>query len=415
MKRLFLLGVLYHLVVPLLAQPKNDPWLEALLKEKGNTLLNTVLAQPDSFQYQIIYTRIDRDKKNRPHFTNYYLNVDRERYFNPASTVKLPTAIIALEKLNEQKIKGVNKYTALQIDSSSEGQSPVLSDTSSENGLPSIAHYIKKVFLVSDNDAYNRLYEFTGQQYLNEKLLAKGYPDVRITRRFVPMTPEQNRHTNAFRFLNNGNLIHQQPAAYSTFSFDFSRKYVVGWAHLDRKDSLIREPMDFTTHNNLPLEDLHMIVRTVLFPQSVPRLRRFNLTHDDYRFLYRMMSALPSESRYPAYDTTEFFDSYTKFFFKGGKRKIPPGIRIFNKTGWSYGFLTDAAYVTDSINGIEFMLSAVIYVNSDGVLNDNRYEYEQTGYPFFSELYRIIYDLEKGRSKQYVPRFTEFELRTEND
>ncbi|MDP9231009.1 MAG: glycoside hydrolase family 9 protein, partial [Bacteroidota bacterium] len=38
------------------------------------------------------------------------------------------------------------------------------------NGFPSIAQYIKKIFLVSDNDAYNRLYEFLGQQTINDKL-----------------------------------------------------------------------------------------------------------------------------------------------------------------------------------------------------------------------------------------------------
>ena len=29
------------------------------------------------------------------------------------------------------------------------------------------------------------------------------------------------------------------------------------------------------------------------------------------------------------------------------------------------------------------MLSGSIYVNSDGILNDNRYEYIEIGYPFF--------------------------------
>jgi hypothetical protein len=82
----------------------------------------------------------------------------------------------------------------------------VLKDTSSANGYPSIANYIKKIFLVSDNDAYNRLYEFNGQQTENEKLWQKGYKDVRITRRFVTMNEEQNRHTNAIRFMQDGKL-----------------------------------------------------------------------------------------------------------------------------------------------------------------------------------------------------------------
>ena len=399
--------------ISVFSQVKTDAWLQQLFLGKASPLLRNILAKPDSFQYQVIYTQINRDKKNRPHFTNYYVNVDRNRYFNPASTVKLPTALAAMEKLNEMKINGVDKYTAMLTDSAFNRQSRVTNDTSSVNGYPSVAHYIRKIFLVSDNDAYNRLYEFVGQQTLNETLHSKGYRDVRITRRFVTMNEEENRHTNPIRFIKNNLLVYQHPAGYSDFKFDFSKKIFIGKAHWDRNDSLINTPMDFTTHNNLPLEDLQRILQSVLFPESVSRKDRFRLTTDDYKFLYHYMSALPSESRYPTYDTTEFFDSYAKFFYKAGQQKIPSHIRIFNKTGWSYGFLTDASYVVDFKNGIEFMLSAVIYTNADGVLNDNKYEYKELGYPFFNEVYRIIYEYEKGRPRKYVPNLTKFSFSNE--
>jgi hypothetical protein len=286
-------------------------------------------------------------------------------------------------------------------DSSYSNQTAAARDTSSTSGLPSIEHYIKKIFLVSDNDAYNRLYEFTGQQTLNESLWKKGYKDVRITRRFVPMTEDENRHTNSIRFYNQDQLIYQQSAVTSEIVFNYPSPVLIGRAHYDRNDSLINKPMDFTKHNNLPLEDLHKMLQSVIFPESVPKKQRFKLTPDDYRFLYHYMSACPSSFSKPKYDTAEFFDSYTKFFYKAGKQKIPSSVHIFNKPGWSYGFLTDAAYVIDSSKGIEFMLSAVIYVNSDGILNDNRYEYESVGYPFFNEIYRIIAAYEAGRNRKY--------------
>jgi hypothetical protein len=75
---------------------------------KASPLLKHVLNNPDSFQYQIIYTEINRDKRNKPTLTNHYFNVDRNRYYNPASTVKLPTALVALEKLNGLKNKRFN-------------------------------------------------------------------------------------------------------------------------------------------------------------------------------------------------------------------------------------------------------------------------------------------------------------------
>lgn len=382
-----------------------------LLNSQASPLLKRVLSHPDSFQYQIIYTQIERDKHNKPHFKNYYVHVNRDQYFNPASTVKLPTALVALEKINDMKVAGVNKYTPMLTDSSYSGQSKVLTDTSSEGGLPSIAQYIRKIFLVSDNDAYNRLYEFVGQQTLNEKLRSKGYKDVRITRRFVSMNEDENRHTNAIRFVQNGQTIYEQPPAYSNVSFDFSKTILVGKGHWDSRDSLINEPMDFTKHNNLPLEDLQHMLQSALFQESVPKSQRFHLTRDDEHLLYQYMSAYPSESVKPGYDTSEYFNSYAKFFYKAGHQRVPAFIRIFNKPGWSFGYLTDAGYVADFKNHIEFMLSAVIYVNADGILNDDKYEYEEIGYPFFSEVYNIIYQYDLHRKRKYYPDLSTFNLR----
>lgn len=401
----------YLLLVAVLsssAQAKTDPWLQDLLENNAAPFLKHVLQNKDSFQYQVIYTRIDRNRRNRPSFTHYYLNVDRNRYFNPASTVKLPTVLAAFEKLNDLKKKGVNKYTVMLTDSAYSRQSSVTTDTSSANRLPSVAHYARKIFLVSDNEAYNRLYEFVGQQTLNETLWQKGYTHTRITRRFVPMSPEENRHTNPIRFVQDGRVIYQQPAQYSTVSFDTSQKIFIGKAHYNWEDKLIPQPMDFTQHNNLPLEDLQALLQSVLFPKSVPKDQRFRLSKDDYRFLYTYMAMLPSQSRYPTYDTTEFFDSYAKFLYKDGRGRIPSHLRIFNKTGWSYGFLTDASYVIDLENKVEYMITAVIYVNSDGVLNDNKYEYTEVGYPFFGEVNRIIYQHELTRKREHRPNFKQF-------
>lgn len=394
------------------AQHKTDAWLKQLLFKSASPQLKEVLNNPATFQYQLIYTKIDRDKNNSPSFQHHYLNVNKDQYFNPASTVKMPLSFLALEKLNTMKIQGVNKFTTMLTDSAFSSQTTVLSDSSAEIGFPSIAHYIKKIFLVSDNDAYNRLYEFIGQQTINDRLWQMGYNDLRITRRFVRASEEENRHTNPIRFLSaDGQTLYAQPAAYSHATFNFGKKILVGKAHYNRDDSLIHSPMDFTTHNNAPLQDLQQILQSVLFPQQTPAQQRFDLTEDDYRFLYQYMSELPHESSYPAYDTIEYFDSYTKFFlFKAGKQKIPGHIRVFNKTGWSYGFLTDIAYIVDFKNKIEFMLSGTIYVNSDGVLNDDKYEYEETGYPFFKEVGNIIYDYEITRERKYTPNLDRFKM-----
>jgi hypothetical protein len=393
------------------AQPKTDKFLKDLFEKNGSPLLKHILANPDSFHYQFIYTQINRDGNNVPSFKNYYLRVDANEYFNPASTVKLPALLASLHKLNEMKDERINKYMAMLTDSSFPGQTRVVSDSTSDNGYPSLAHYIKKILIVSDNDAYNRLYEFAGQEYLNKLLWKKGYTGTRITRRFVRMTEEENKRTNQIRFILKGREIYKQPAAYSTLQFDYSKKHLVGKGYMNRNDSLVNEPMDFTTHNIFPLEEMQKMLQTVLFPESVSEGKRFNLTEDDYQFIYKNMSTLPYESNYPKYDTTEFFDSYTKFFFfRANKQKIPQNITVFNKAGWTYGFLTDIAYIIDPSNHVEFMLTATIYTNSDGILNDDKYDYETVGYPFFQETGKIIYNYELARRKSNVPDFTKFLL-----
>lgn len=396
-----------------MAQAKTDHFLKDLLLKDKDSILQMILHHPEEYRVQIIYTQINRDKNNAPSFKNYCYHVDPLFYFNPASTVKMPLAFLSLEKLNSMHIQGVNKFTPMLIDSSYAGQTSEHSDSTAEDGYPSIAQYIRRAFLVSDNDAYNRMYEFAGQQTINRELHQKGYKDVRIIRQFLPMNEDENRHTNAIRFVTKeGKLIYRQPPAYNTDSFDFTKVVFLGKAHYDSHDSFINAPMEFTRQNNISLEDLQQIAQSVLFPNSVPKYKRFDLTPDDYRFLYQCMSQYPSETNYPKYDSSEYADSYVKFFFKG--EKIPSYIRVFNKVGWAYGFLTDIAYVADFRHKIEYMLSATVYVNSDGILNDNKYDYDTTGYPFLRKVGKTIYQYELSRHRKYQPDLKRFKIHYEH-
>ena len=156
------------------------------------------------------------------------------------------------------------------------GQQVLNRDSTSETGYPSIAQFIRKAFLISDNDAYNRMYEFVGQEEINRRLFAMGYPDMRIVRQFMPLTEEENRHTNQIRFLDSaGEIVYLQPPAFNRDSFQFSVPAKIGKAWLDSRDSLISEPKDFTRHNRIPLDDLQQILQSALFPLSVPQSKRF--------------------------------------------------------------------------------------------------------------------------------------------
>ena len=405
-------GILLAIVISFSAgaQPRTDAFVKELLHDNTDSLLQHVLQHPETYRLQFIYTQINRDARNQPSFTNYYYHVDSLQYFNPASTVKLPLAVLSLEKLHSLKKYGVHIHTPMLIDSSYSGQSPMLKDSTSENGFPSIAHFIKKVFLISDNIAYNRMYEFLGQETINRRFHEMGYPDFRITRRFVRMNEDENRHTNAIRFITaDGKLLFRQPPAYNSNKFNFEHIHKMGEAHY-ANDSLIHYPINFTTANNVTLYHLQQCLQAVLFPESMPPTKRFRLTEEDYKFIYRYLSQYPSETDYPKYDTTVYFDSYVKFFFKSG-RNIPEYIRVFNKTGWAYGCMTDVSYIVDFKNKVEFMLTATIYVNSDGVMNDDKYDYETVGLPTLYQLGQHFYKYELNRPKKYRPDLSRFAMK----
>lgn len=399
------------------ARAQQDKLIPALL-ESRRELFGTVLNDPAKYEVQIIYTQIDRDKKNRPILTDHTYRLDDKQYFYPASTVKLPAAIVALEKLNRLNISGLNRNTPLRIDSAYTRQTAVVKDDTSPNGLPSIGHYIKKILLVSDNDAYNRLYEFVGQEELNESLRGRGFNLRLIHRLSVGDTEETARYTNPVTFYQGNQIIYQQPLVKNEKTYPntltTTRKGKGYMSFRDKPEGeLIEKPMDFSDKNYYPLSTMHKVLRTLIFPESVPPAQRFNLTKDDYQFLYRHMSMYPKESGgYPAYtDTCCNYDGYCKFFMYGDtKQPIPKNIRIFNKVGDAYGYLLDNAYIVDFENGIEFMLSAVIHVNEDGIFNDDKYEYESIGFPFMANLGRVIYEYELKRKRQHKPDLSKFKF-----
>jgi Beta-lactamase enzyme family len=393
-------------------QFKTDSLLEKILQSDTSSILGKLIQQPDKYRVQIIYTQIDRDAGNEPGFRNYYFHVGKDYYYYPASTVKLPLALLSLEKLNRMHKTGLDKFTRMEYDSSYSGQKILVRDSSSETGYPSIAQFIRKAFLISDNDAYNRMYEFVGQEEINRGLHSKGFADTRILRQFMPLTELENRYTNQIRFLDSaGKLIYVQPPAYNKDSFQFFPVVKIGNGYLNARDSLIGEPMDFTRHNRIPLEDLQQILQTALFPLSVPELKRFNLQPADYAFLYQYLSQYPSETPYPKYDTAEFYDSYVKFYFQKGGRQLPEYIRVFNKVGWAYGFLTDVSYIVDFKNHIEFMISATVYANEDGILNDDKYEYDSIALPFLYRVGQDIYRFDLKRKRKFKPDLRNFQMK----
>ncbi|MEO3680604.1 serine hydrolase [Rheinheimera fenheensis] len=376
-------------------------------------VLNSVISQPERYRVQIIYTQIDRNEESQPLLTRFHFNVDPGRYYYPASTVKLPLALLALEWLNQQNIAGLTSQTAMLTDAAAAWQSARLRDETAANGLPSVAHYIKKVLLVSDNEGSNRLYELLGQDRINQNLSAKGLTHTIINHRLSqPLSTEQNRQVNPIRFMSADKLILQLPARTTITSYINLDQPTLGKAYM-QDGELVNKPMMFTDKNRMSLTDFDAVIKRLVFPQLFSTAQRFDISEADRELVLRYMSMPPSHSSSPAYNVSDYPDNYAKFLLFGGTpQTIPDHIKVFNKSGWAYGHYIDGAYIVDFKHKVEFFLSAVIYANDNDILNDDNYQRDETAIPFLRQLGQFFYQYELTRPKTIAADLSEIQQLT---
>ena len=369
--------------------------LEELVRNEDHRI-SQFIENKDKYELQIIYTRVI-NKEDKKILKTYTYNENADKYFYPASTVKFPAAVLALEKLNELNLEGVNKFTHLSIDSVFEGHVSFTKDHRTDCGYPNIADYIKEIFIVSDNEAFNRLYDFLGQKEINDRMIRKGFSNTNIIHRLsVTRTPKQNMETNPINFYNEkGEILYMQPARIESTNVNLDLQGTLKGKGYFLEGELINEPMDFSFNNFFSLRDQHNLLIRIMMPERFDKNELFNLNYEDYKFLKEYMCKLPRESECPKYNAEKYFDGHVKFLMFGdSKDRIPDNIKIYSKSGLAYGYLTDNAYIVDNLNNIEFFLSATIHVNENQIYNDDNYEYDEIGLPFLAELGKIIYEYE---------------------
>lgn len=381
---------------------KQDAFFTDLFKQQGG-LMDCVLVHRKDWNVQIIYTQVNRGRNGIPSLKEYHFNQDSAGYFYPASTVKLPVALLALEKLHKLNIPGLDKNTTMITEAGYSGQTAVYNDPNTADGKPSVAQYIKKILLVSDNDAYNRLYELLGSAYINDALHQKGYDSVQVLHRLnIFLSEDENRHSNPVNFYNEaGSIIYSKPLLFNQQPY-LKRDDKIGTGYMSNGRQ-IEGPMDFSQKNRFALHDLHHILLSLVFPQAMRASQRFDISEEDRLFVLKYMSQYPSESVNPSYDSS-YHDGYVKFILYGSDTgRLPKSPRVFNKPGDAYGQLTDVAYIADVDNGVEFFVSATIYCNADGILNDDKYDYKSIGLPFMKNLGKMLYDYELKRKRNFKP------------
>lgn len=332
--------------------------------------LKRVFSNPKKYEVQLLYTRVFVEPQKVRFNTDSYL-VNYQNYFYPASAVKLPISLLALEKIS--RINEIDLNTKYQI--------------KNDTVFHTIGKDITEIFAVSDNDSYNRLFEFLGgQDSINARLKYLGIESQINHRLSVP---------------NSGDLNSKEIIFENTIAFPSVQSLPIQQLTIDnlkkgtryfKNDTLVYEPMDFSFKNYYPIEAMHKTMRQIFYPNSIPKNQRFQLSNENLEFLKKAMKKVPNEA---GYFGEEYTDGYAKFFIYGDtKNKIPKHIEIYNKSGQAYGTLTDNAYIVDRKNNIAFFLTTTLLVNENETFNDDTYEYETVGIPFLAALGRAFYEYE---------------------
>lgn len=350
--------------------------LEIVLASE-NPKIKRVMNAVDQHEIQVIYTQIER-KNGKVYFTDDTYQVDSNQYFYPASTVKFPITLLTLLKLNS--IEELDRNTRFYI------EGDTLETT--------FAKEIEKIFAVSDNEAYNRLFEFLGQDYINQQLNKTSLSPVRISHRLYTSDADEITTKPLIIYMNDSTTT-TLSGTINTSAKPLFKKGIQKGRGFYEEDSLMAEPFDFSLKNYYPLKTQHQLLKTVFFPDEYKLNERINITNNQLDFIRNTMSILPSKA---GYDSQNYYDGYCKFFMFGDtKEAIPEHIKIYNKVGQAYGTLTDCAYIKEIKNNIEFMVTATILVNKNQIFNDGTYEYDEIGLPFLAQLGRELYTYELNK------------------
>ena len=352
----------------------------------SDEFLSEILKNKEQYEIQVLFTEINRNKDGEPEFTDFQFQVDEEKYFYPASTIKLPIIVLTLNKINELRLEGIdiNLKSKIKLKSYNKKQKIVVNDS-----ITSFQNLISKVFLTSDNSAANILIDFLGYNYFNSKMNKEGYANTYLNHKF---SPDQNVNNNWEIQTLKDDIISSKDEQIFIKSNNISGLLKGDRTLKDGKVSI--GPLDFSYKNRFSLLDMHTFIKKIIFTEKFNNQNYFNLNVEDYDFLRYWMSRFTYEDNGKKYeDDGIYYETYNKFFIHGmDSIAINKNIRVYNKLGEAYGTSTDTAYIKNYTEDIEFFLSATIYVNDNNVINDNIYEYDEIAIPFLAKLSQSIYN-----------------------
>ena len=354
---------------------------------RKNDFLKEIIKEKEDYEIQILLTKIDQ-YNSKVDFQEYKYQLDDNKYFYPASTIKLPIVVLTLKKINELRSKGseITLKSKITLNYKDDYSELVIRDS-----ITSFQNLIADVFLVSDNSASNILIDFIGYNYFNHEMENAGFDKTYLNHKFNP-DPYVNS-TWQISDLDN-NIISSIDDNQKIIKADEKTNGLEKGERRYFKGEILDESLNFSEKNRSSITDMHNLIKYIFYPEIFDRINTFNLNVEDYDFLRYWMSRFTYEDIGEKFIGDEkFFETYNKFFIHGDEQSVSnEQIRVYNKIGQAYGTSIDNGLIKNYQDNVEFILTATIYTNKNKVINDNLYEYDDLAVPFLAKLSRAIYN-----------------------
>jgi hypothetical protein len=338
--------------------PREDEWLR---ERARGTALERWLERAEAHRVEVLVA-----VRDGACFVEHGFRVDAE-YVYPASALKTLLSIVALRRVRELAPReGLDAALGPPRD---DGEAP-----------PTLGGEIRKLQVVSDNESFARLYDFVGHRELNETLWALGFASARFhhrmggTREDGLATPPLHLGSIAIPARKSSLVLPPTPATGLTIG----RAHIVAGKRLER-------PMSFAEKNYVSLRDLQHVNLSLVAP-ACPGAAQLGLRDEDRDFLLSVMSELPSHP-----ETNDAATEQHKPLLAAVRKVLPrTRLRYLGKAGRAYGFHIANEYIEDLESGRAVLVTAAIYANPDGVMNDDLYDYEGSTQPFMRALGDVV-------------------------
>lgn len=318
--------------------------------------------------------------------------VDAE-YVYPASAIKTFASVAALRRVEGHEGTTATTPLARCLPDEDSGEitcRPWRDSSDIETGILTVRHAIRRMQLVSDNRAFRTLFDLVGHERLHRDLWSLGFSTLRLQHRMGEHAA-RSRHSPRMELWPPEGPRWSIPARESKLAL--SPPAVPGTSlgryHLDQRGEVQKGPMSFAEKNAVGLEDLQGLMVALLRPDQAKALgyAKLGLSPASRADLLEAMTIDPGASRNPRYSRHRQSVLHHKPMMPGLLKHLQKRhLRYVNKSGRAYGFHVENAYLEDERTGRALFVTATVYANPNGIVNDDDYGYAQTTVPFYEAL-----------------------------